>query len=146
MGITTVGQLLSRAFEQPRARASLVVIGGMLGLLLSAAGIYSLISLTCSLRTQEVAIRVALGARSADVVALIGGEVMRLSVPAVLAGCLLAVAAARVFQHFLFGVEQVDAMSYTLATAIVIFAAAAASASPIVQLLKTQTAEILRAR
>jgi putative ABC transport system permease protein len=87
----------------------LIGLFAIMALLLAAVGIYGVVSYTASLRTREVGIRMALGAKRLDVVGLILRDVSVLLVLGLAAGFLCALALARFLSHLLFEVSPTDA-------------------------------------
>ncbi len=106
----TTGSLIAQ-----RAAASLLAVVGAISLLLAAIGLYSVMSYAVSQRTQEMGIRMALGAQRGDVLGLVLKESLRLTVPGLLAGSLLALAAARIVGGMLVNVSTADPLTYALA-------------------------------
>jgi len=88
------------------------------GLLLAAIGIYGLMAYTVAQRTRELGIRMALGARSADVVALVLGAGVRLIGAGVVIGLAMAFAVTRLVSSLLFGVSATDVSTFTVTTLI----------------------------
>jgi ABC-type antimicrobial peptide transport system permease subunit len=78
---------------------------GALALLVAAVGLYSVIAYNVAQRTHELGVRIALGARSPDVVRLVVGEGLRVSVMGIGIGTIVALAAARYVGPLLFGVS-----------------------------------------
>jgi ABC-type antimicrobial peptide transport system permease subunit len=93
-----------------------------LALGLAAVGIYGLMSQAVGQRTRELGVRMSLGARPKDVLALVLGDGARLSALGIALGVVLALGVARTFESFLFGIENLDPL--TLATVVVVAAAA----------------------
>jgi predicted permease len=94
---------------------------GIVGALLAAIGIYGVTAYAVTRRTREIGIRLALGARRADVVGMILRQGMSLAVIGTALGLVLAAAAGRLLTTFLFGLPPVDPV--TFAAAAVLFAA-----------------------
>lgn len=88
--------------------------------LLSAIGLYGAISFAVSRRTKEIGIRIALGAESGGVVAMIVGQGMRIVFLGVLAGLGIAVFGVRLVRHLLVGSSQADAIFYAGAALLVV--------------------------
>jgi putative ABC transport system permease protein len=110
----------SNAFLAASLSAAIAAIIGLCGLLLASMAIYSTVSYDVVLRTREVGIRMAIGARTRDVL----GVVMRGSVRAVLAGLaagiVLAIGAARLLRGVLYGVGALDVVSFAAVSALFI--------------------------
>jgi putative ABC transport system permease protein len=113
-------------------------------LLLAVIGIYAVMAFSVSQRTQEIAIRVALGAQRADIATL----VLRSGAKLVLLGCSLGVlgslAVSRVVSSFLFGVSATDPLAYSGAVLLMMLLALLASAFPAMRASSTDPVEALR--
>jgi len=98
----------------PQRVAAMVtgVLGGA-GLLLAVVGLYGIIAYSVSRRTKEIGIRLALGARSVDVLQMILREGMRLAASGVVIGLLLAGGASRIIASLLFGVSPLDVLTFS---------------------------------
>ena len=92
---------------------------GSLGLLLAAVGLYGVLSFLVAQRTRELGVRIALGARTGDVLALVLGQGARLIVLGIAAGLLGGAVAARLFASMMYGVSPLDPLVY-LSTAVVL--------------------------
>ena len=110
-------------------RVAAIVIGalGAVGLLLATVGLYGIMAYSSSRRRREIGIRMALGARSADVLGMIVRDGMRLALSGVFAGLTLATFATRLLTRYLFGVSPLDGA--TFAFMALLFAAVALVAS-----------------
>jgi len=103
---------------------------GAISLLLAAIGLYSVMSYAVSQRTQEIGIRMALGAQPGDVFALVLREGLRLMVPGLLAGAAIALAAARIAGRMLVNVGASDPLTFAAAAAFLGLVGAFASYLP----------------
>ena len=117
---------------------------GMLGLLLSAMGIYGTLSYVVVLRTREVGIRMALGARKGEVLRLMMRQSSTPVVLGILAGCVMAIADFYLLRRVLYGVGPVDAVSYTCISALFFLVALIASYVPARRATRVDPAVALR--
>jgi len=137
--VRTMQQVVELSFDQERAVASLAGLFGIVALLLAAIGLYGVTSYTVAQRTNEIGIRMALGANRLRVVQLVlSGAFQRVLVGLIL-GLPLAVGAGRLISSQLYGVSNWDPLALTVAAgalaisaffAAIIPAARAASISP----------------
>jgi ABC-type antimicrobial peptide transport system permease subunit len=94
---------------------------GLVGVLLAAIGIYGVTAYAITRRTREIGIRIALGARPADIVAMVLRQGMFLVAIGSVIGLVLAATATRLLRTLLFGVRPLDLL--TFGGAVVLFAA-----------------------
>jgi predicted permease len=141
-------RLLSEAtagslFAQHVAASLLGVLGGI-SLLLAAVGLYSVMSYAVSLRTQEMGIRMALGAQPGDVLGLVLRQGLRLAVPGLLAGSVIALAAARIVGGMLVNVSASDPLTFVSAAVFLGLVAALASYVPALRATRVDPMVALR--
>jgi putative ABC transport system permease protein len=110
-------QLVAKSLGQRRFTLTLMLLFGVIALVLSASGIYGVMSFAVTQRTQEIGIRMALGARAVDVVKMIVRSGMFLASLGVVAGLIVAFAVTRLIASLLFGVSPTDVMTFGLVTA-----------------------------
>jgi len=103
---------------------------GAVGLLLAATGIYGVIAYSVSQRTQEIGVRMALGATAGDVVRLVLRQALRPVMMGTAIGVVAALAASRVLTSQLFGVSRTDPLTIGAVVATLIGVALVASAVP----------------
>jgi putative ABC transport system permease protein len=109
---------LSQSMAQPRLNAMLVGLFALIALLLAAAGIFGVMSYSVTQRTQEIGIRLALGAQRYDVLRLIVGQGMRFVGVGLLLGLIGVFASTRLLQSLLFGVGATDLPTMLVITII----------------------------
>jgi predicted permease len=122
---TIEGHLRSALF-MPRLAGTLFGIFGSIGLVLATVGLYGVMSYTVSRRTREIGIRIALGAQLAAIQCLILRQGMLLTLIALVLGLPAALAAAKLFNSFLYGIRPHDVVTFT---AVPIFLAIVALAA-----------------
>jgi putative ABC transport system permease protein len=121
--IRTMDQLLDESLVQQRFRTWLVSGFAALALLLSAMGIYALISYSVSQRTREIGVRIALGAQRSNVLGMVLREGLQLLAFGLLLGLVGALSATRIMQSLLYSTSATDALSF-VATSLTLIAVA----------------------
>jgi putative ABC transport system permease protein len=124
--VTTLDGLLSRALSPRRFAMVLIGILAGLALILSAVGIYGVMSYTVGQRTQEIGVRMALGAQPKNMLALVLGRGAGLALAGIFAGTLGALALTRFLSSLLFGVAPKDPLTFA-GVALLLFAVALAA-------------------
>ena len=99
---------MSKSIAQPRLNAMLVSLFAVIALLLAAAGIFGVMSYSVAQRTQEIGIRMALGAQRYDVLRLIIVQGMRFVGVGLAVGLIGVLVCSRLLQSFLFGIGATD--------------------------------------
>jgi ABC-type antimicrobial peptide transport system permease subunit len=122
---TIAGSLAARRF-------SMVLLGAFaaLALLLASIGIYGVVSYVVGQRTQEIGIRMALGARRIHVLGMILGNGARLIVAGLGAGIVAALALTRLMASLLFGITATDPVTFLCVSVLLIFVALLACLAP----------------
>jgi predicted permease len=140
----TMDQVISDSLAARRFSMILLGIFAALALLLSSVGIYGVISYLVGQRTQEIGIRVALGARRWDVLRLVLGHSMKMAVLGVLIGVAASVALTRLMDKMLYGVSATDPGTFVAVAIILTSAALAASYIPARRALRVDPMVALR--
>jgi len=121
--VRTMEELLDESLVQQRFRTWLITSFAAIALLLSAIGLYALISYSVSQRTREIGVRVALGAQRGNVLRMVLREGLQLLGFGLLLGLLGAFLATRVIRSLLYSTSATDALSF-IATSLTLFAVA----------------------
>jgi putative ABC transport system permease protein len=116
--VFTIEQILSQALWAARMGAILLALFGGLALVLSAVGVYGVLSYSVNQQTREIGLRMALGAQRGDVVRLILGQGLRLTLLGLGLGILVALGLMRVLVSLLFDVRAYDPSTYTAVTVL----------------------------
>jgi putative ABC transport system permease protein len=128
--IARLSDRIAESLGQRRFALTLLSAFSILALLLAAVGIYGVVSHAAAQRTREVGVRMALGARRADVFGLFVREAVTLAAVGVGTGLLLCVAATRLLSGMLFGIKPTDPVSYAAVSVLLVAAVFAASFLP----------------
>ena len=137
-------QVIERSASPQRLAASLLSIFAGAALLLAALGIYGVVSHGVSRREREIGVRMALGARAADVLRMVLREGLRLSLYGIGAGVLAALALGKLLAGFLYGVSPTDPATFALVGAGLALVAMAASWLPARKATRVDPAVALR--
>jgi putative ABC transport system permease protein len=114
--VRTIDEYMSQAVARPRFNTILLGLFAALALLLTAVGLYGVLSYSVSQRTHEIGIRRALGADDPAVYRLVVGHGMRMAGLGLLLGVAGALAATRLLSSLLFGVEPFDLPTFAAVT------------------------------
>jgi putative ABC transport system permease protein len=142
--VATLDELMEASTAQPRFRTFLLGSFAGVALLLSAIGIYGVMAYTVSRRTREVGVRMALGASPVDILKLIFGESMTLTLLGVGFGLIGAYAVTRVMKTLLFGVTSTDPFAFTSVTLLLCSVALLASFIPARRAMRVDPMAALR--
>ena len=106
-------QVVAEATATPRFYVLLLGAFAAVALILAAVGIYGVMSYSVSRRTQEIGIRMALGAETADVIKLVVRQGASLAVVGIVAGVVGALAVTRLMARLLYGIGSSDPITFT---------------------------------
>lgn len=126
----TIQEVIAQGLWAPRMAAALFGIFGLLGLLLAAVGIYGVMAYMVSQRTNEIGLRMALGARPSSVLILVTKQGMRLVGMGIGLGIVAAVVLTRLMVNLLFNVSTFDPVTYGSVSVFVLAIAFLASWLP----------------
>jgi len=128
--VATMDRRVASALRQPRFRTLLLTLFSVTALLLSVVGIYGVVAQAAGERERENAVRIALGARPAQIVRFVLREGAFASMTGIALGTVGAAAGARVLGALLFGVDRFDAITFLGAPALLSLVALGASYIP----------------
>jgi putative ABC transport system permease protein len=128
--VATMEEVLDREVLQRRAQMLLLSIFAAVALLLASLGIYGVLAYLVSQRTQEIGIRMALGASPRDVLLAVAGQGMGLSMAGIVLGVAAALALARVVSRLLFGIAASDPATFLAVSLLLLLVALAACYVP----------------
>lgn len=128
--VTRLEDLVAHSIARQRFELFLLALFASLALTLAAVGIYALLSFTVSRRTNEIGIRMALGARSQSVLGLVMFQGMKLVVFGLFVGLAASLALTRLMGTLLFGVHPFDPLSLSVVTLLLVAIAALACFLP----------------
>jgi putative ABC transport system permease protein len=142
--VMTIDEIVTRSVWQPRLYAILFAVFAVVALLLAAVGIYGVMSYAVTTRTQEIGIRVALGAQTRDVLKLVVKQGMILAMSGVGLGLLGSFALTRLMKSLLFGVSVTDPLTFTGIALLLTFVALMACYIPARRAIKVDPMVALR--
>jgi putative ABC transport system permease protein len=137
-------ELLSDGYWQSRFTMVLLAIFAGLALLLAAAGLYGVMSYLSAQRTQEIGIRIAIGASPSDVVWLVTNQGLRAAAAGLAAGTVGYLAMSRLLAGQLFGVSATDPLTLVAAAIGLMLVSMAASAVPALRAVRVDPLRALR--
>ena len=128
--VKTMAEHKTYALWAPNMAASFSLAFGVVAIMLSAVGLYSVMAYVVSQRTREVGIRMALGANHADVMKMITRQGMRLAAVGVGIGLVLSLALAQLLSSLLIGISGYDVTTFVLVPALLTLVALVACYLP----------------
>ena len=128
--IQTIDELIRESVSTRRFALTILILFAVLALVLAVSGIYGVISYSVTQRTQEIGIRMALGAQGADVLRLVLVQFMRLTIIGVALGLVAAYLATRLMTSLLFGVTATDITTFVLVSISLLLVALVACLIP----------------
>jgi putative ABC transport system permease protein len=122
-GISSMEEVVGASVAQPKLTMQFVGVFAGFALLLAAIGIYGVMAYTVTARKQEMGIRVALGARPADILRLVVGQGMRVTLIGAALGVAASLALTRLLASLLFRVQATDPLVFSAAAFVLVGAA-----------------------
>jgi ABC-type antimicrobial peptide transport system permease subunit len=144
LDIRTQREQIDATTQQERMFAALTAGFGLLALALACVGIYGIMAYTVAQRTNEIGIRLALGAERGQVRGLVLREASSLAVLGVVAGLAVALALGRLVKSMLYGLQPADPVSLAGAATLLLSIALLASWVPALRASRVEPMEALR--
>jgi putative ABC transport system permease protein len=142
--VHTMEALLNGSLSQPRFRTTLLGVFAGVALLLAAVGLYGVTAYSVARRTNELGVRMALGAQRRDVLQLVMGQGAGLAALGIGIGLVLAFGATRGISKLLFGVNVADPLTFAATALLIYVVALAASLIPARRAIKVDPMVALR--
>jgi putative ABC transport system permease protein len=142
--VRTLNDAVHESTKGERFRTSVLAGFAVAALLLAGVGIYGVVAYLVALRTREIGVRMALGARVGQLVALVFQQGMKPVLIGLSAGLLCALAVARLIRSLLFGIDSSDPGTYVVTIAILAAVAAAACSIPALRAARVDPVVALR--
>jgi putative ABC transport system permease protein len=137
-------EVISKSLIGARFHAALFSLFAFLALVMASVGVYGVVSYSVSQRTREIGIRMALGARPADVLVLVIGQKIIVTAIGIAAGLAVALALTRTIASLLFGVAPNDLGTFVEAPVLFGLSALVASYIPTRRALRVDPAQSIR--
>jgi putative ABC transport system permease protein len=128
--VSTMQERLSASMAEARFHLLLLVALSVIGMLLAAAGIYSVIAYFVTLRRHEIGVRMALGATASDVLRLLTWQGLRPVLIGIALGGIVSLASTRLLAGSLYGVQATDPATFGVVIALVLLTALCATLVP----------------
>jgi putative ABC transport system permease protein len=143
--VRTMEQVISASVLPRRMNTVLIALFAALALVLSALGVYAVVAYGVAQRTREFGIRLALGARGADLVRLVTGEIGRVLVIGLALGVAGAWAASRVLASLLYEVDVRDPLTFAAVPLVLLLPAIIAALVPAVRAARVDPRQVMQA-
>jgi putative ABC transport system permease protein len=142
--VRTMDERIGRSLSSRRFSMVLLALFAGLALTLAAIGIYGIVAYTVTERTHEIGVRVALGAQRRDVMAMVVGQGMTMTIVGTAIGVAASAALSRLMSSLLFGVSAVDPATFVAIPLLLIAVALAACYVPARRAMRVDPLQTLR--
>ena len=142
--VITMREQVERATQLQHVAVTLLSVFGTLAVLLAAVGLYGVMSYAVSQSTRELAVRMALGARTADLLRIVLSQGLLLTATGVVVGTVIALAGTRLLGYLLYKVSPRDPLAFASALAIMTLASLTACLLPAWRATRTDPVRALR--
>jgi putative ABC transport system permease protein len=143
--VRALGDLVAGTISRPRAITVLVAVFALLTLALASIGVYGVIAYSVRERTQEIGVRLALGATAIEISRMVMSRALRLAAIGMVVGLIAAGVLTRGLGQLLFKVDPLDPWTFTVAPAVLFLVAAIAAFVPARRGMQTSPSDVLRA-
>jgi putative ABC transport system permease protein len=128
--VRTMKEVIAKSIARPRFNALLLAIFAGVALVLASVGIFGVMNYSATQRTQEIGIRMALGAKPGDILRLVVGHGMKLTLAGIVIGVIASLALTRVMANLLFGITATDLPTFIAVSAVLTIVALVANYIP----------------
>ena len=142
--VKSMQDLLGGSLAQPRFRTLLLGVFAGVALILAATGLYGVIAYAVTQRTNELGVRMALGAQKSDVLKLVVGEGAQLAAMGIGIGLVVALPLMRIISRLLFGVNAADPVTFGATALVILLVTLAASYLPALRAIRVDPVVALR--
>jgi putative ABC transport system permease protein len=142
--VKSMQDLVGGSLAQPRFRTMLLGVFAGVALILAATGLYGVIAYAVTQRTNELGVRMALGAQKSDVLKLVVGEGAQLAAVGIGIGLVVALPLMRIISRLLFGVNAADPVTFGATALVILLVTVAASYLPALRAIKVDPVVALR--
>ena len=142
--VKTMEERINASMATSQFGVRLLTLFAALATLLAGVGLYGVIAQSVTQRTQEIGVRMALGAQRSSVLTMVIGQGLRMTAVGLAVGCVAALGLARLISTLLYGISPADPLTYAGVAAVLAIAAVAASAVPAYRAMRTDPLEALR--
>ena len=144
VGVRTLEDVIGSSIARPRAISVLLGVFALVALVLAAVGVYGVMAYSVRERTQEIGVRMALGATAGSVFRLVLGQALRLVSIGVVAGLAAAAALTRLLERLLFEVEALDPWTFAVTALVLLVVATIAAYVPARRSMRLAPLDALR--
>jgi len=144
LDLLTLRQHIRQALYDQQVMAGLITALGALGLVLAAVGIYGLMAFLVGRRTQEIGIRMALGAQRGRIFSIVLRQALTMTAVGTVFGAVAALAATRLLRTLLLGVAPTDIVAFAIGASVLLLAALVAAVIPAMAAARVDPMKALR--
>jgi ABC-type antimicrobial peptide transport system permease subunit len=144
--VRSMNEVVATALRTPRLTGFLLGVFGAIGLALAAVGLYGVLAYLVAQRTQEIGIRLAIGADRSQILGMVLKQGLSLAAAGLVIGLVGALALTRLMQGLLYGVGPTDPITFVAVAAVLLIVALAASLLPARRAIKVSPSTALGAR